>query len=291
MTDNTNAEVATAVEPKALKSTDTSTKAETVETTPTPKAEKVETQVETAPKPPEGEVVDAPDADSPQASKEKRLPRWMKERLERERQVTEARTREAVTRELLERPPAKVEPVSATEPAPKTLMDFDFDQDKYTDYLLDLKLAKREAQKKQAEAQESFKAKVDAFESKAGDGTWEDIVSSPLNTDAAFKPLTELFLGDEHDLDIAHYLATNLDEAKRINALPPLQKVREIAKLADRFDGNTDEKPVALPPKKTTSAPPPVKTITGSGKPSVDISSPEMSTADRIAAWKKQGRR
>ena len=74
-------------------------------------------------------------------------------------------------------------------------------------------------------------------------------------------------------------------EAKRINALPKLQQVREIAKLAERFDGDTEEKPVVLP-KKTTSAPPPVKTVSGSGKPSVDVLDPSISTADRIKLWK-----
>jgi hypothetical protein len=146
--------------------------------------------------------------------------------------------------------------------------------------------AKAEAErKKQAEAHESFKSHVDAFEEKVGDGAWDDIVSSALNTKPEFKPLTELFMGDEHDLEIAHYLATNIKEAERINALPRLSQVREIAKLADRFEGATEEKPVVLP-KKTTSAPPPVKTISGAGKPSVDITDPGLSTADRIKAWK-----
>lgn len=299
MTDETNG-VTAPVAPAELKSIDTSTKAPEVNiTTPKP-AVKVEPKAEpVAVKPPEGDSgANAPDADS--STGRQRLPRWMKERLDRERQVTEARTREAVTREFLERQPAKPAAVVQPQGEPeKTLMDFDFDQGKFTDYLVDRKLKMRDEQqridserKKQADAHESFKSHVDAFESKAGDGAWEDITSSPLNTDPAYKPLTELFMGDEHDLEIAHYLATNMKEAERINALPQLQKVREIAKLADRFEGSEEgtPKPVAAP-KKVTSAPPPVKTVAGSGKPSVDIRDPEMSTADRIKAWKKQGGR
>jgi len=293
MADETNAAV-TAVEPPALKSNDTRSKAQdSVETTPIP--EKVPAKVEAKPeepkdaKPPEGDS-DAPDADSPQGKTEKRLPRWMKERLERERQVTEARTREAMLREFQDRP-AKVEP-EAPARAEKTLTDFDFDQDAYIAYRVERAIeskeqhAKAEAEhRKQAEAQETFKSRIDAFEEKVGDGAWEDVVTSPLNTNPEFKQLTELFMGDEHDLDMAHYLATNMAEAKRINALPKLQQVREIAKLAERFDGDTEEKPVVLP-KKTTSAPPPVKTISGSGKPSVDVLDPSISTADRIKLWK-----
>lgn len=298
MSDETNAVVA-AVEPQALKSNDTSSKAKestVVETVkkPEPKVvEKVEAKAEADAKPPEGDN-DAPDADSPQASKEKRLPRWMKERLERERQVTEAKTRASVLQELQERQYVKPEP-QQVQPNEKTLMDFDFDQDRYIAYRVERAIeAKEQAakaeseQKKQAAAQESFKSHVDAFEEKVGDGAWDDIVSSRLNTEPEFKPLTELFMGDEHDLEIAHYLATNMKEAERINALPRLSQVREIAKLADRFEGVTEATPVTTP-KKTTSAPPPVKTISGAGKPSVDINDPGMSTAERIKAWKKQG--
>lgn len=300
MTDETNA-VVTAAEPVALKSSDTRT---TVTVTDKPrkaepapeKAPETAKEVEPATKaedvPPEGER-DAPDADSHER-KQQRLPRWMKERLERERQVTEARTREAVLKELQERqtqaPPEKAAPKE------KTLEDFDFDQDKYLEYKVQSALekhdqaAKREAeQKRQAEAQEAFKSRVDAFEERAGDGAWEDLVSSKLNTDPSYKGLTDLFMGDDHDLDIAHYLVQHPKEAERIVGLTKLQQVREVAKLAERFDGSpkdVDTPSEAPKAKKTTSAPPPPKTISGSGKSSVDINDPNMSTEQRIAAWR-----
>lgn len=306
----TNVAVTTDAAPQ-LKSTDTSYRAtleapktEPVKAAPV-KETKAEPEVEKAEPsavPPEGVKDDAPDADSPQVSKEKRLPRWMKERLERERQVTEARTREAMLREFQERQPKPDMAPAVEQPKAKTIEDFDFDQGAYTDYLVEQKLTKREEQqrlaaeqKKQAEAAETFKARVDAFEERAGDGAWEDIVSSPLNTDPAYKPLTEMFMGDEHDLDIAHYLASNLKEAERIKSLPKLQQVRELAKLADKFEGgsqaevDTPSTPAPLP-KKTTTAPPPPKTVSGSGKPSVDINDPGLSTEQRIAAWRKAKR-
>lgn len=298
---NVNDGVVTPVAQTELKSTDTRTKAPEA-----PKPEPVKEPVKEAPKPeatnvvpPEGES-DAPDADSPPAAKKERMPRWVKERLERERLTTEARTREAVLREVQATQP-KQEPVVEA-PKLKSLEDFDFDQAAYTDYLVDVRLKDRDEkqrreteQKKQAEAAESFKARIDAFEERAGDGSWEDIVSSPLNTDPAYKSLTDLFMGDEHDLDIAHYLASNPKEAERIRDLPKLAQIREVAKLADKFDGSQPEavdtpaKPAPLP-KKTTSAPPPPKTVSGSGKPNVDINDPGMTTEQRIAAWRKAKR-
>jgi len=306
MSTESNVVVATDA-PQALKSIDTSSKAvveapkpeKVVEPKPTP-----EPKTEKSVDPVEGEVTpNAPDADSPQKG-EKRLPRWMKERLERERQVTEARTREAMLREFQAAQPRKDVAPEVEQPKLKTLEDFDFDQNKYTDYLVDQKLtireqnAKLEAEKKkQAEAAETFKARVDSFEERAGNGAWQDIIDSPLNTDAAYKPLTDLFMGDEHDLDIAHFLATNLKEADRIHKLPRLQQIKEIAKLADKFEGGSQEEAVDTPakpaplPKKTTAAPPPPKTVSGSGKPSVDILDPNLSTEQRIAAWRSQRRR
>ena len=308
MTDNApDVASATEAQPAALKSTDTSSKAKADTAKPEAKAPaeaKAPQETATEQAPPEGESHDdAPAADAPRERKEQRLPRWMKERLERERQVTAARTREQVLRELQEQGAAPPKQQPQREPDPqgervKTLEDFDFDPTRYTEYLVEQKLEARQReeqqraqQQKQAEAAEQFKAKIDAFEAKAGAGAWEDIESAPLNTDPKFKPLVDLFLGDEHDLEIAHHLTQNPAEADRLLSLSPLQRVREVAKLAEKFSDEAPRAPAAQPPKKTTNAPPPPKTVSGAGKPSVDVRDPNISTSDRIAAGKarKQG--
>lgn len=301
MTDNaTDGASAPAAQEPALKSTDTSDRP-AVEA-PEPKQEAPKTEAPAAtPQEPEGDegADDAPAADSPDKGKRKeRLPRWVKERLERERLVTEQRTREAVMREIDDRqkpaqPPAEPE-------REKTLADFDFDQEAHTAYLVDRAIQKREAsaareaqEREQAEAAEKFKAKIDAFEERVGDGSWEDIVSSPINTDPKFKPLCDLFMGDDHDLDIALELASDVAEAERLLSLSPLARVRELAKLAEKFSGApTPEKPEKAPvlPKKLTNAPPPPKTVAGAGKATVDDNDPNLSTAERIALWKKRGK-
>lgn len=305
MTDNASDGVsAPAAQPAALKSTDTLK----TESTPAPKVEaakpakpdapaKSEQQTQAPPDsgeeaPPEGDH--APAAASPER-KEQRLPRWMKERLERERQVTAARTREQVLREMQANPPPAQTQRQAEPPgqAEKTLEDFDFDPVAYQKYLARQAVEdyKREQltqaeQQKHAAAADEFKAKIDAFEARVGAGAWEDIESSPLNADPKFKPLVDLFLGDEHDLEIAHHLTQHPAEADRLLALSPLQRVREVAKLADKFSDEPPAQAAVLPPKKTTNAPPPPKTVSGAGKPAVDVRSPDISTADRIRAWK-----
>lgn len=307
MTDNQldGASAPVAQETPALKSSDTR-KAPTVaiSQTPKPEAAKAEAATQESAQPPEQGRDAPPEGDHAPAAdkserKEQRLPRWMKERLERERQVTAARTREQVLRELQEQQPAQRQP-EATQERERTLEDFDYDPIAYQKYLAkqaveDYKREEqtRAEQRKQAEAADKFKAKIDSFEAKVGAGAWEDIETSALNTDPALKPLVDLFLGDENDLEMAHHLATHPAEVDRLMALSPLQRVREVAKLADMFSGEAEsEKAPApvIPPKKTTSAPPPPKTVSGSGKPVVDVRDPNISTADRIKKWKAEGR-
>lgn len=248
----------------------------------------------------------ATSADAPAEGKRKdRLPRWVQERMERvrvqERAETEARVRaEYAQREAPRQQQAQTN-VQATAEQPRTLADFNFDMGAYTAHLVEQEVTRREQAQRDAEAErsrneavEQFKTKIDAFESRVGAGAWEDIETSPINTDAAFADMTALFMGSDHDLEIALHLANNLTEARRINALPPLQRAREVAKLADLFSGETQETPAppakpAPPPKRVTSAPPPPKTLSATGKSAVNADDPNISTADRIAAWKAQG--
>lgn len=292
MSDDINAAPAAEAQ-QELKSTDTSTKAQiepkATPAPPEPKVEKAEAQQE--PQGDAGDGTDVPPTDSPQGRHDK-LPRWVKERMERVRRVTEAETRERVLQEVQQRPAERQETAPATTVPGKTLEDFDFDQDAFFDYKVEQGIERREQQaqqraqqNKQAEAVETFKAKIDAFEERIGAGAWEEIETSALNTDPAMKPLTDLFMGDEHDLEIAHHLALNPKEAERLLSLPPLGRIREMAKLADRFDSRPAAKPAPTLPRKFTNAPPPPKTVTGAGKSSVAIDDPNISTEQRIALW------
>lgn len=300
MTDNViDGASAPAAQEPALKSTDTSDRPVIQAPDPEPDQTPKDEAPAATPQEPEGDegADDAPAADSPDKGKRKdRLPRWVKERLERERLVTEQRTREAVMREIEERQ-KPAQPPEAPE-REKTLADFDFDQEAHTAYLVERAIAKREAEnakqareREQAEAAEKFKAKIDAFEDRVGAGSWEDIVSSPINTDPKFKPLCDLFMGDDHDLDIALELANDVSEAERLLGLSPLARVRELAKLAEKFSGEpTPPEKAPVLPKKLTNAPPPPKTVAGAGKATVDDNDPNLSTAERIALWKKRGK-
>lgn len=241
---------------------------------------------------------DAPAADSSDKEKRKdRLPRWVKERLERERVVTEQRTRESVMREIEQRTQSQqVHPTQHEgSTSDKTFADFDYDFERYAEYMAEQAVAKGEKkraeieqQRSQAEAVQNFKEKIDAFEERVGAGAWDDILHSQFNTDPKYQPLFALFAGDEVGLDIAHALASDIEEADRLLSLTPLARVREFAKLSEKFSGEPEKQAPVIPPKKTTTAPPPPKTVAGSGKSIVDLDDPNISTEQRIAEWKSR---
>lgn len=292
-----------AVEVKPLKSTDTSeikaVQAQVKEVSK-PEAEKPVEQKAVEDSNPE---VDEEQDDGPEPGSKQKKPEgdgaWKKRR-ERIRREAIAETEARIYRELHENqgklPSQETEQASEVKSFDELLLENDFDQSKAMQAFYQ---QQREAERKaeaaeaakesQAKAAESAKAKFDAFESRVGEGSVQDIIESPLNKDAKFKPLVDLFMGDDADLDIAYELANNIEEAERILSLSPLARVREVAKLAEKFGGATEQKR-EVPPKKTTNAPPPPKTIAGSGKSGIDLDDPKISTAQRIAEWRRKGK-
>lgn len=282
MNDETNVESATDA-PQALKSTDTGTIKAAMEASKA-QAEVVETPAQTTQDDPSsGDNAKPADA---VAKKSDRLPRWVQERLQREREKTARETEDRLRKELQ---PAKVEPPKVDHrSAAKTLEDFDYDTSAFTEYLVDqrLKAAEREraeesSRRERQKAEDAFKKRIDAFEEKAGAGAWEDIESSSLNTDPKYAGLAQVIMMEDDGLELAHYLASNPEEVERIAGLKPLSMARELAGISERL------KPTNLP-RKTTNAPPPPKTIQGSGLPSGNIYSPNMTPEQRIALFRQQ---
>jgi len=245
------------------------------------------------------EEQDAPEAGSDGKPKQGKS-NW-KKRLERVRRQAEAETEARIYRELHEKQGSAPPTGEQSEPAKsweELLAENDFDQSKALKaFYQQEREAERAAetqraeQEKRAKAAETIKAKIGEFEERAGEGAMDELSSSPLNTDPKYLPLVELFMGDENDLDIAYALASNLEEADRLLSLSPLARVREVAKLAEKFGGVPQKPAPVLPPKKTTNAPPPPKTVAGAGKSMVDLDDPSITPAQRIAEWKRREKR
>lgn len=289
-----------AVEVKPLKSTDTSeikaVQAQVKEVSKPETESPVEQKaVEDSDPEVDEEQDDAQSADSSKPNQGKNS--W-KKRIERAQRQAIAETEARIYRELHESqgklPSQETEQASEVKSFDELLLENDFDQSKAMQAFYQ---QQREAERKaeaaeaakesQAKAAESAKAKFDAFESRVGEGSVQDIIESPLNKDAKFKPLVDLFMGDDADLDIAYELANNIEEAERILSLSPLARVREVAKLAEKFGGATEQKR-EVPPKKTTNAPPPTTVISGAGKAAIDVRDPSITPEQRIAEWQRK---
>lgn len=81
-------------------------------------------------------------------------------------------------------------------------------------------------------------------------------------------------------------LASNLDDAARVLALPPMQMAVELARMEARLAGGTQERRETEAPKSlappVSSAPPPIRPIGGGSRALPTVSDPKVSMADFI---------
>ena len=107
-----------------------------------------------------------------------------------------------------------------------------------------------------------------------------DVTFDPTATHIT--PLIVDILADcEHPADVAYHLAKNRVDGVKISRMTPTMAAREIAKLDLRF-GDGESAP--NPPKKTTSAPPPIKPVGSSNTVAKD---PEKMTQAEFEAHRK----
>lgn len=130
-----------------------------------------------------------------------------------------------------------------------------------------------------AEAEKSFAEKLRASADKHED--FREVVFAPTLT--VNQHMLAIVQESEIGPDILYHLGKNPDEAARISRLSPLTAAREIGKLEAKLSA-----PPAKPPepKRVTSAPPPVTTLSGNGTATVDPS--KMSDDDWYKHYKAE---
>ena len=201
---------------------------------------------------------------------------WKHREAERRATAAEARAKELESK--------VAESTKATEPARKTLADFNFDEVAYEDYLEQRTaekikpLAAKEAltaveEREQKKAQESTAAERKAnWQKRATEFTkahpdFVEVVyaESVEFTDAVAEVLADSELGPQ----LAYHLAQNPDELSRIARLSPAAAGRELGKLEAKLTpAKAEEEPEAkettasaAPPIAATKAPPPAPKI------------------------------
>lgn len=202
----------------------------------------------------------------------------------------------------VQRQPAQQEPEAPvfqpTRPKP-TLADCDFDTEAYADKLTDWKLEQRDVQARQQYERQQEEQKTRTFEQsfeekraqtlEQGSAKFPDFgeVISSLPPNVMHLKLASAIMETAAPADVAYYLGKNPSEAARISQLDPFRMALEIG----RIEGKAT---VPVPPKKASSAPPPVTPIGSnatSGAEPDPAKDPQGWLAWERARVKAQGRR
>lgn len=178
--------------------------------------------------------------------------------------------------------------------AEPTLDQFDYDYEKYAKAVgrWEAQQILAERDRKQAEEKDQeyrqtrandLQARIDAYAEQDPEG-WSEALAAPVRlTQTMMEAVSESELAPQ----IGVYLARNLDEADAISRMSTVAQIRAIAKIEAKLEGAPTAK-ASTPPKKLTSAPPPAKTLSGGRTAIKNLDSPDISTEDRIAAWRAQ---
>jgi signal recognition particle GTPase len=160
------------------------------------------------------------------------------------------------------------------------LSDFDGDLDAYIP-------ARVKWEREQERVQEEFKAKSQSWQTRTAEAAakyedWEDYsdVALPLTAD-----MRDFLIESEVGPQIGYHLAKDLQNAQRIQGLPPLQRVKELTKLELAISGtmtNPDK-----PKPAVSKAPVPPKQIAGKS-PTMAKNEPPMDFSE-YEKWRKAG--
>lgn len=144
------------------------------------------------------------------------------------------------------------------------------------------------------EAAVTARAEVQEFNRKADDmynsgaakfQDWKEAVDTLVVSGFMNKDLIDAAMAVDDGPAVLHHLGTNLDEAERINALPPIPKAAALAKLSNNLST-----PKSIP---VSAAPTPIRPVSGSPSPQVDLQriADEGDMSSYAAARAKQGSR
>lgn len=218
------------------------------------------------------------------------------------REKHEARAEAEYYRKIAEQSqqPAQPEVLAIPGLPPKPVLEDYEDYDLYVEAVgewgAEKAILAREHKAEQAKAQatkqtvmQAHAARVEAVQEKYTD--FDEAIASAPNisfNDATFSAIVE----SDQSADIVYHLAKNPAEAYRLHGLSPVQQIKEIARLEDKFKA-APEKPV----KRVTQAPTPINALAGTtdaggiGKEPDPATDPAAWSAWEAARVQKLGRR
>lgn len=195
------------------------------------------------------------------------------------------------------RAPRQPEQGTEQPPARKTLADFEFDDGKYSDYLREE--ARREAreatraelsqaeERRAAQRRESqFAERQTAFAKDTAD--YHQVVSNPafVQSEAVLAEIME----SEQGPALAYYLASNIAEANRLNAMSPIDVARAVARLEAKLVGEREKAKAAKNQIPVGQQPAPTPKLDGSSEGSGASVKPDTAESDALsdAEWARR---
>lgn len=145
----------------------------------------------------------------------------------------------------------------------------------------------QEAQAKEQEQKATHLSREKAF-AEAHPDYYDVAYTAPINFGPA---MLDYITSSEKGPEVAYYLAQHLDEAKAIEQMPPHRQGIALDRIEQKFAAakspvETDERPA----RTVTQAPQPPATIQPAGQTRRNVYDENLSTAERIAMWKRQKR-
>jgi hypothetical protein len=201
----------------------------------------------------------------------------------------EAERREAALLALLQQRAQPEAPSKPADDTPKTLADFDYDENKYREHVYSqvekraADAAKREltaAQEREAaeRRKSSFASRSAEFAKTVED--YDEVVSNPrlhISPDMA-----EVIQESDDGPALAFYLGKNPDVADKIAQLPPKAAARELGKIEARLAYEREK----AKPEKVSKAPPPPPKVEGSD--AVVDKDPDQMSTDEWVKWRNK---
>ena len=182
-------------------------------------------------------------------------------------------------------------PTTPAQSGPPKVDDFDDYNDfvrAQADFAVEQKKRQWDAEQAQKAENEARQQKMANLQERINEGftKYDDFEEIAMDQTVPITPaVMEILAESEAPADVAYYLGKNRTQAIAISRMTPTAAARAIAKIEAEISANP-----APPPKKTTSAPPPIKPL-GSGPAAITKDPRKMSQAEYEEYRRQQGAR
>jgi hypothetical protein len=240
-------------------------------------------QTEETEQAPESEVIESGDDATAKPKKsgiQERINELTRQRHDKERDLEAARQEAEYWKSQVVQKPAQ--PQTAAPTGKPTVEQYDSYEDyleALSDYKVEQKLSVREQEQSRSQQQEQLVERQKAFQARAEKLEIDDFVEVVYNPDIRIsQDMADIAFDSEKGPEILYYLGKNPAEAARLASLDTRQVGYEIGRL---------EAALSLPQAKTqSSAPPPIKPISGGGEP--PQMDQEKMTPDQWRDWRNE---